>query len=69
MSHIWDVQATLVKKNMHSRSKEHVSKFNSKSEKIRSESAFYMHLMNSHEGKSDEKTDSDYFEIKILNLT
>ena len=53
-------------KNMHCRSKEHVSKFNSKSEKIRSESAFYKHLMNSHGGKSDEKTFSDYFEIKIL---
>ena len=53
-------------KNMHCRSKEHVSKFNSKSVKIRSESAFYKHLMNSHGGKSDEKTFSDYFEIKIL---
>ena len=53
-------------KNMHCRSKEHVSKFNSKSEKIRSESAFYKHLMSSHGGKSDEKTFNDYFEIKIL---
>ena len=53
-------------KNMHCRSKEHVSKFNSKSEKIRSESAFYKHLMNTHGGKSDQKTFSDYFEIKIL---
>ena len=42
------------------------SKFNSKSEKIRAESAFYKHLVNSHEGKSDAKTFSDYFEIKIL---
>ena len=33
-------------KNMHCRSKEHVSKFNSKSEKVRSESAFYKHLLN-----------------------
>ena len=43
-----------------------MSKLNSKSEKIRSESAFYKHLMNSHWGKSDEKTFSDSFEIKIL---
>ena len=53
-------------KNMHCRSKEHVSKFNSKSEKIRAESAFYKHLMNTHEGKSADKNFSDYFEIKIL---
>ena len=53
-------------KNMHCRSKEHVCKFNSKSEKIRSESAFYKHLMNSHGGKADDKTFSDYFEIQIL---
>ena len=53
-------------KNMHSRSKKHMSKFNSRSEKIRLKSAFYKHLMNSHEGKSDEKTFSDYFEIKIV---
>ena len=53
-------------KNMHCRSKEHVSKFNSKSEKIRAESAFYKHLVNSHGGKSDDKAFSDYFEIKIL---
>ena len=53
-------------KNMHCRSKEHVTKFNSKSEKIRSESAFYKHLVNSHGGKSDDKTFSDYFEITIL---
>ena len=32
-------------KNMHCRSKEHVSKFNSKSEKVRSESPFFKHLM------------------------
>ena len=33
-------------KNMHCRSKEHVCKFNNKSEKIRAESAFYKHLVN-----------------------
>ena len=40
-------------KNMHCRSKEHVAKFNSKSEKTRAESAFYKHLVNS---KSLQKT-------------
>ena len=53
-------------KNMHCRSKEHVTKFNSKSEKIRAESAFYKHLVNSHGGKDPAKTFSDYFEITIL---
>ena len=53
-------------KNMHCRAKEHVSKFNSKSEKLRAESAFFKHLMNSHGGKSDGKNFSDYFEIQIL---
>ena len=47
-------------------SKEHVSKFNSKSEKIRAESAFYKHLVNSHGGKDPEKNFSDYFEVQIL---
>ena len=41
-------------------------KFNSKSEKIRAESAFYKHLMSSHGGKSDDKNFSEYFEIQIL---
>ena len=53
-------------KNMHCRSKEHVTKFNSKSEKTKSESAFYKHLVNSHGGKSPEKNFSDYFEVQIL---
>ena len=53
-------------KNMHCRSKEHVTKFNSKSEKVRAESAFYKHLVNSHGGKSNDKNFSDYFEITIL---
>ena len=39
---------------------------NSKSEKIRDESAFVKHLVNSHGGKSDDKNCSDYFEILIL---
>ena len=51
-------------KNMHCRSKEHVAKFNSKSEKTRAESAFYKHLVNSHGGKAANKSFSDYFEIQ-----
>ena len=51
---------------MHCRSKEHVSKYNSKSEKERSESAFYKHLLNTHGGKADNNDFSDYFEIQIL---
>ena len=51
---------------MHCRSKEHVSKFNSKSEKLRSESPFFKHLMNTHGGKDDDKEFSDYFEVQIL---
>ena len=53
-------------KNMHCRSKEHLSKFNSKTEHIRSESAFYKHLLNTHGGKDNNKTFSDYFSIEIL---
>ena len=51
---------------MHCRSKEHVGKFNSKSEKTRSESPFYKHLLNTHGGKDDEKEFSEYFEVQIL---
>ena len=51
---------------MHCRSKEHVSKFNSKSEKTRSESPFYKHLSNTHGGKDDRKEFEDYFEVQIL---
>ena len=53
-------------KNMHCRSKEHVAKFNSESEKTRAESSFYKHLANSHGGKAAHKNFSDYFEIQIL---
>ena len=53
-------------KNMHCRSKEHVTKFNSKSVKIREESAFYKHLVSTHGGKAADKNFSDYFEIQIL---
>ena len=53
-------------KNAHCRIKEHVSKFSSKSAKVREESAFFKHLENTHGGKSDEKTFADYFEVRIL---
>ena len=53
-------------KNTHRRVKEHVSKSNSKSGKIRAESAFFKHLMSCHGGKSDNKSFSDYFEIQIM---
>ena len=45
-------------KNMHCRSKEHVSKFNSKSEK----------LINTHGGKADDKKISDYFEVHSQSI-
>ena len=53
-------------KNAHCRTKEHVSKFSSKSAKVREESAFFKHLENSHGGKAENKTFSDYFEVRIL---
>ena len=43
-----------------------MAKFNSKSEKIRAESAFYKHLVNSHGGKAADKNFADYFEVQIL---
>ena len=51
---------------MHCRAKEHVSKFNSKKVHIRNESAFYKHLVNTHEGREQSKTFQDYFAIRIL---
>ena len=51
---------------MHCRSKEHVSKFNSKTEKIRTESAFIKHLESKHQGRTSNKSFSDYFKIEIL---
>ena len=52
-------------KNCHCRSKEHVSKFDSKTAKVREESAFYKHLASAHDGKEDGKSFADYFEFKI----
>ena len=53
-------------KNMHCRLKEHVSKFNSKSVKTQSESAFIKHLESTHGGKEEGKVFTDYFEVEIL---
>ena len=53
-------------KNMHCRAKEHLSKFNSKKEHIRKESAFFKHLENTHGGRDQRKEFSDYFEIEIM---
>ena len=53
-------------KNMHCRSKEHETKFNSKSAKTRSESAFHKHLMTGHGDRDPEKNFSDYYEVEIL---
>ena len=53
-------------KNCHCRAKEHVSKFNSKTAKVREESAFFKHLENSHGGKAEDKAFEDYFEFRIL---
>ena len=52
--------------NMHCRSKEHLSKFNSKKKNMRSESALYKHLVNTHGRKDQNETFSDYFSIEIL---
>ena len=43
-----------------------MSKFSSKSEKVREESAFFKHLENTHGGKAESKTFADYFEVRIL---
>ena len=53
-------------KNMDCRSREHISKFNSKSKKLQNESAFLKHLESSHGGRDKAKHFSDYFDITIL---
>ena len=40
-------------------------KFNSKTAKVREESAFFKHLENTHGGKADDKSFEDYFEFRI----
>ena len=49
-------------KNMHCRSKEHVSKFNRKT----FQSAFIKHIESKHHGRASNKSFSDYFSIEIL---
>ena len=56
-------------KNAHCRIKEHVSKFSSKTAKVKEESAFFKHLENSHGGKAENKSFADYFEVRILKET
>ena len=51
---------------MHCRMKEHLSKFNSKKEKISSESAFIKHLKSTHGGRDQEKCFSDYFDVQVM---
>ena len=53
-------------KNMHCRLKEHVFKFSSKIRHVQADSAFIKHLESKHEGKSEDKTFSDYFKDDIL---
>ena len=43
-----------------------MSKFNSKTQKVREESAFFKHLENTHGGKAEDKNFEDYFEFRIL---
>ena len=53
-------------KNMHRCAKEHLSKLNSKTEKVISKSAFFEHLQSHHGGRAANKSFSDYFTIQIL---
>ena len=50
-------------KKMQCRSKEHVTKFKSKTEKIRKESAFIKHLESKHQGRAIGISFSDYFKV------
>ena len=51
---------------MHCRPKEHVGKFNSKTQKIREDSAFFKHILSHHGGRSKDKIFTEYFGVKIL---
>ena len=53
---------------MHCRLKEHVSKFSSKSQKIREESAFYKHLESTHGGKDEIKTFADFLSLSMCTV-
>ena len=51
---------------MHCRSKEHLTKFNSKKEETKEESAFYKRLVTSHGGVPANKTFGEMFQIETL---
>ena len=51
---------------MQCRSKEHVTKFKSKTEKIRKESAFIKHLESKHQGRAIGILFSEYFKIEVI---
>ena len=51
--------------NMHTRAKSHLSKFYSKTKKIRESSAFIKHIENKHGGFKEGDVFEDYFEIFI----
>ena len=54
-------------KNMHCRCKEHISKFNSKQEKTKMESAFIKHLVNKHEDVDINHVKfEDVFSVKVV---
>ena len=55
-----------MKKNIHCRSKEHVSKFSSQVQATREESAFYKHMASQHSGVPKNKRLGDFFKIKVL---
>lgn len=52
--------------NMHTRAKSHLSKFYSKTKKIRESSAFVKHIENKHGGLKDGDLFEDYFGIFIV---
>lgn len=51
--------------NMHTRAKSHLSKFSSKSIKIRETSAFFKHIENSHGGLKADEGFEDYYSFEI----
>ena len=53
-------------KNIHCRCKEHVSKYNSNSTKVQSESAFFKHLVSKHGGKDTSRSFDEYFKVEII---
>ena len=52
---------------MNKRIKEYLSKFNSRVQKTRDDSAFYKHIMNTHQGLNSGEKFEDYFgEVNIV---